>query len=309
MGKEGNFSRTAVLLLAFGSPRSLDEVAAFLERLMGKEPTAAHVADLQQRYQAVGGVSPLYETTMQQAAALERALRGRGIPVPVFAGMRYSHPLIAETLDEIKKRDISSIIPVSLSPYHSPATEEYYAEVRRIWAARHKGREIVQIADWHAHPLLCAAWAKRILEALGTTGGKKEAIPVIFTAHSLPIKVAANSSYIKQLEETIQGIIAKTGPLGWHLAFQSKGRGRDDWLGPEPATILEGIFTEGHRQAVICPIGFISDHLETLYDLDIVIKVWADKRGIEVSRIPCLNVAPELIEVLVQLVEGALGKT
>jgi ferrochelatase len=108
------------------------------------------------------------------------------------------------------------------------------------------------------------------------------------------------------VEETIEGILSITGPLRWHLAFQSKGRGEAVWLGPEPEAILKGLITEGYHKALICPIGFISDHLETLYDLDIALKEWAAVQGIEVIRTPCLNDAPELIEVLVQLVEEAI---
>ena len=307
MSRVGDLPSTAILLLAFGSPNSVDEVAAFLERLMGEKPAAAHVAELQQRYQAIGGASPLSETIMRQAAALREALAGRGRPLMAFAGMRYSRPLIAETLEEIRKRGISRIILISLSPYHSSfTTEGYYAEVRRIISPWNDGMELIPVAHWHAHPLLCAAWAERITQDMGHGTKKEKDIPVIFTAHSLPQKVADGSPYVRQLEETIQGIIQITGPLYWRLAFQSRGRGAEAWLEPEPTAILEGILSEGHRQAVICPIGFISDHLETLYDLDIVLKAWANKQGIEISRTPCLNDAPPLIEVFVQLVEQAV---
>jgi ferrochelatase len=307
MNKQGDPTHTAVLLLAFGGPRSLDEVAPFLERLMGKKPTAAQLAGLRQRYQAIGGASPLLETIMLQATALQRALTERGKPLMVFAAMRYSPPLIAETLEEIRKRGVSRIIPISLSPYHSSfTTEGYYAEVKRIISLWNDGMELVEVDNWHAHPVLCAAWAAKITEALETMGERKDAIPVIFTAHSLPIDVVANSSYVKQLEETIAGITAHLAGVSWHLAFQSRGRGAEQWLGPEPTAILEGILVEGRRQALICPIGFISDHLETLYDLDIVLKAWANKRGIEINRVPCLNDAPALIEIFVQLVERAL---
>jgi len=304
MSKAADLSRTAVLLLAFGGPRSLDEVAPFLERLMSKKPTPAQLAGLQQRYQAIGGASPLPETTMQQATALERALREKGKSLMVFAAMRYNPPLIVETLEEIRKRGVSRIIPIGLSPYHSSfTTEGYYAEVKRIFSTWNDGMELVEVDNWHAHPLLCAAWAAKITETLGKI---KDAIPVIFTAHSLPCDVASRSPYQQQLEETIKGIITITGPLRWHVAFQSRGRGGEDWLGPEPEKCLDELFAGGHRKAVICPIGFISDHLETLYDLDIALKAWADKRGMEIGRISCLNDAPELIEIFVQLVERAL---
>jgi ferrochelatase len=131
---------------------------------------------------------------------------------------------------------------------------------------------------------------------------------VIFTAHSLPKDIASVSPYAEQLEETIKGIIQITGPLRWHLAFQSRAGEKEKWLGPNPEMILNNLIKEGFQRALICPIGFMSDHLETLYDLDIALKAWADKQGIEIIRVPCLNDSPELIEVLVQLVEGVLPK-
>jgi len=307
MTREGDLSRSAIMLLAFGGPRSLDEVVPFMEQLMGKQPSSEQIEGLQRRYQAIGGASPLPETTRRQARALEKALKKTGRPLPVFVGMRHGHPLIAETLEEIRKRGISRIILVSLSPYRSAfSSEGYYDEVKRIVAGWDEGMELVEVDDWHALPSLCAAWAAKVAEAIGKMGTKKDEIPVVFTAHSLPQEVAAGFPYVRQLEETIEGIIRFAGPLRWRLAFQSRGRGGGVWLGPEPETCLEGLVAEGYQKILICPIGFIADHLETLYDLDIVLKAWADKQRIEITRVACLNDAPELIEILRQLAEGAL---
>ncbi|MCJ7664881.1 MAG: ferrochelatase, partial [Desulfobacterales bacterium] len=168
------------------------------------------------------------------------------------------------------------------------------------------GMELVEVDDWHAHPSLLAAWAAKIDEAIGRMGQKKDDIPVIFTAHSLPQAVVASSPYVRQLKESIEGIIRITGPLRWRLAFQSRARGGGAWLGPEPEQCLEGLAEDGLRKALICPIGFINDHLETLYDLDIALKEQAEKQGIEIVRVACLNDAPELIEVICQLAERAL---
>jgi ferrochelatase len=304
----GDLSQTAVLLLAFGGPRSMDEVGPFMERLMGKSPSPQQIEGLKQRYQAIGGASPLPEMTMRQARALEGALKGEEKPLPVFVGMRYAHPLIAGALEEIRKKGISRIILISLSPYRSTySSEGYYAEVRQTVAAWNEGVELIEADDWHAHPGLCAAWASKIGKATASRGERKAEISVIFTAHSLPKDVAASAPYHKQLEETIKGIIKIIGPLPWHLAFQSRGR-EGEWLGPEPEKVLEDLIKEGFQKALICPIGFISDHLETLYDLDIALTAWADKKGIEIIRTPCLNDAPELIGVLVHLVEKALER-
>jgi ferrochelatase len=305
-----NIARTAVLLLAFGGPRSLDEVGPFLEKLLGREPSPQHIEGLKKRYQAIGGGSPLPEMTLRQARALELGLTKKKWPVPVYCGMRYSQPLITEALEEIKEK-FSRLILISLSPYRSAfSLEGYYAEVKKIVASWEGNMDLIEVDDWHAHPGLCAAWAARITEAIGGMDEKKTEIPVIFTAHSLPKDTAAASPYEGQLEETIEGIIHLTGTLRWHLAFQSRAGERENWLGPEPEQILEDFNNnkEGFHKTLICPIGFISDHLETLYDLDIALKAWTDERGIEIMRVPCLNDAPELIEVLVQLMEGALVK-
>jgi ferrochelatase len=309
MTRGGDLSQTAVLLLAFGGPRSVDEVGPFMERLMGKNPSPQQIEGLQRRYQAIGGASPLPEMTVRQARALAGALKRRGPPLPVFVGMRYGQPLIAEALEEIKKEGTSRIILISLSPYRSTySSEGYYAEVKKTAATWDKGMEVVQVDDWYAHPGLCAAWAARINDTIEKMGQGKDEIPVVFTAHSLPNDVASNAPYQKQLEETIEGIIKITGPLHWHLAFQSRGQGGGEWLGPEPEKVLEDLIQEEFQKVLICPIGFIADHLETLYDLDIALKAWADKKGIEIIRTPCLNDAPELIEVLVQLVKETLEK-
>lgn len=308
MKAEADLRRTAVMLSAFGGPRSLNEVVPFLKRLMGKRPSPQQIEDLQRRYQAIGNASPLPETTLRQARALEAELKRRGKPLPVFVGMRYSQPLIAEALKEIDKKEITRLILISLSPYRSAYTSEgYYAEVKRIIAARHTEVALVPIDGWHAHPALCAAWAKRIEDTLGRTA-KREEIPVIFTAHSLPLAYATGSPYVRQLEETIEGIIRITGPVHWHLAFQSRAGEREKWLGPDPEKILEELSQEGRRKVLICPIGFIVDHLETLYDLDVALRGWATEQGIEVIRTPCLNDAPDLIGLLAHLVEGALPK-
>ncbi len=309
MIEENNFPRTAVLLLAFGGPRSLDEVAPFLERLMGKRPSPKQIEGLKRRYRAIGGASPLPEMTLRQARALEAELKKRGKILSIYCGMRYNRPLIAEALDAIKKEGVLRIILVSLSPYRSPFTaEDYYAEVKQVVAQWEGSMDLMQVDDWHDHPGLSAAWGARIAQGIERIGEVKEEIPVIFTAHSLPKDVALGSPYVRQLEETIEGITNIIGPLRWLLAFQSKGRSGGEWLGPEPEDVLEGLSQEGCRKALICPIGFIADNLETLYDLDIALKEWVDERGMEIVRVPCLNDAPVLIEVLAERVEGALEK-
>jgi ferrochelatase len=309
MHNEADLSRTAVLLLAFGGPRSVDEVGPFLKRLLGRKPSPGQIEGLQRRYRTIGGASPLPQMTLRQARAMEQGLKEKERPVPVYCGMRYSHPLITEVLEAIQKEEISRLILISLSPYRSLfSSEGYYAEVQQTTTQWGGKMDLIEVGDWHAHPGLCAAWARRIAEAIGNIGEREAEIPVIFTAHSLPKETASVSPYEQQLEETITGIIEIIGPLRWHLAFQSRAGAKGEWLGPDPEQILEDLIKEGFHRALICPIGFIADHLETLYDLDIALKAWGDEQGIEIIRVPCLNDMPQLIEVLVQLVEGTLPK-
>lgn len=299
--KSSDHRRNAVLLLAFGGPRSLDEIPEFLKLLMGRSPTLEQLAEVRRRYEAIGGRSPLPATTMRQQALLEEALAAKGIPLPISVGMRYTQPLIPDALQELKSEGAETVVLIPLTPYRSPYTSEgLYEEAKQ--AATSLGLRTIEPPDWQRHPLLCAAWAKKIQE------GKKDGdIPILFTAHSLPELVANRYNYQRQLEETIAGILAITGPLPWRLAFQSQRKG-EKWLGPCPEEVLQDLFKKGGGQVLVVPIGFITDHLETLYDIDIQLKDWGKVVGIEVIRVPCLNEAPELIALLCDLVERGLEK-
>jgi len=308
MEEKRNLRPTAVLLLAFGGPRTIDEVDWFLKQLLGVKSLGLQSERFKMRYRSIGGSSPLPEITLRQARALQERLKEKNLHLNVYVGMRYGHPLISEALEEIKKQKVSRIILVSLSPYHSPFTSEgYYREAKRIIVSWEEEIDSIQVNDWYKHPFLIKAWANNINKILKEISEGKEELPVLFTAHSLPQEMASSAPYVGQLRETIQGIISLTGPLEWQLVFQSRGRG-GTWLGPDPETILKKLYKNGYHKVLIVPVGFISDHLETLYDLDISLKDWASSRNMNIIRVACLNDSPELIETLAQLVKGALKK-
>lgn len=309
MGAERDLSRTAVLVLAFGGPRSLHEVDWFLERLLGEKPSTAQIEGLKRRYQSIGRASPLPGITLRQAKDLNERLREKELTLRVYAGMRYGHPLIAEALEEIRKEKASRIILLSLSPYRSPFTSEgYYEEAERVVGSWAQVVDLIKIDDWYAHPALCAAWANQIVDTLEETPETGEELPVIFTAHSLPQEAATRAPwYVEQLETTAKGIAKIIGLTRWQLAFQSQTRG-GEWLGPQPELVLQELSQQGYHKTLIVPLGFISEHLETLYDLDISLRDWAASQGITIIRVPCLNDSPDLIETLAQLVEGALRR-
>lgn len=303
-----NFSHTALLLLAFGGPRTLDEVTPFLNKLMGRRPSDRQVRECTVRYEAIGGGSPLPAITMRQASALRDVLTAEGYPVAVYVGMRYGAPSIDDAVTQMAKDETSRVVMCSLSPYRSPYTSEgYYEEAKKL--SYEKGMtNVVEIEPWYTHPSLQASWARHLERVAGEAGISIMNTPVIFTAHSLPLSVGASYGYVDQLHATIEGIRTLIGPLTWHLAFQSRGRGDEQWLTPTPETILEQLRDLGHKKAVVVPLGFVTDHMETLYDLDIALWKWAQSRGLEITRVPCFNDQSYFIRTLADVVNESLGE-
>jgi len=203
---------------------------------------------------------------------------------------------------------ISRVVMCSLSPYRSPYTSEgYYQEARRI--SYQKGvLNVVEINPWYAHPSLWAAWAEHLRRDSNGVEISLVNTPVLFTAHSLPLAIAASCRYVDQLRATIEGILTLMGPFTWHLAFQSRGREGAQWLTPTPEAVLEQLHDQGHRKTVVIPIGFVTDHLETLYDLDIILGRWARSRGQEITRVPCFNDRPYFISALADVVTDRLAE-
>ena len=307
MVKNHNFSRTAALLLAFGGPQALHEVGSFLEEVLGRKPSPHQIKTLKARYQLIGGSSPLPQITLRQGRALQNKLQQGGLPLVVHVAMRFGRPSIAEAVQTIAEQKVYRIILVSLSPYRSPFTSEgYYREVRDVVAKHHEGVDLLQVADWYDHPCLAAAWAQQMERTSGNLRKEQAVLPVIFTAHSLPQKATTDYPYVTQIEQTIARIVDIAGTLPWRLAFQSRGRGKGPWLGPDPEVVLEELRQVGYRSVLVVPVGFVTDHLETLYDLDVSLKQWAQARRMDIVRVPCLNDAPELIETLAQVVTETL---
>lgn len=295
-----------LLLLAFGGPRSLDEVEPFLTRLFrGRKPSSEQLEKIKDRYRLIGGRSPLPEITFKQAKALEKRLDAKGYPFQSYVGMRYGHPLIEETLSKIVEDGIHEVIALPMAPFRSRAsTGAYVEEVNQIKKNMGEMIEISFVEGWHLHPLLLGAIQERIEEGLMQfTAEERKRVHLIFSAHSLPKSLVENEPYVKDMEESVRGVLKKIEPHPWHIAFQSRGMGPEEWLGPDVASVLTELSRQKVREILVIPIGFVADHIEVLYDIDILYRGKAESMGMILKRTPSLNFSGRFIEALAAVVE------
>ncbi len=300
----------ALLVLAFGGPRSLDEVEPFLIRLFrGRRPSPEQIEKIKERYRLIGGSSPLPEITRAQAKRLEENLSKKGYSFKSYVGMRYGHPLIEKTLEEILRDGPEEIIAIPMAPFRSSAsTGAYVEEVQRILKTVNKGPKVSFVEGWHCSPLFVEAIRERIEEGLEEfPEDVRKRIHLIFTAHSLPKAIVEREPYIKDMEESVRRVLEGLGTFSWHIAFQSKGGGPEEWLGPDVESVLTDLSREKVAAVLIVPIGFVSDHIEILYDIDIVFRNKADSLGIPLKRTRSLNASDRFIEALANAVEGVPG--
>jgi ferrochelatase len=289
--------KQGVLLLAHGAPERVEDVESYLTLVRGGRPASPRIVEeVECRYQAIGGSSPLLAWTRAQAEALERMLA-----IPVFFGMRNWHPFIRETMDRVRDAGLDRIAAIALAPQFSELSVGLY--IRRTEEARREAgvaAEIVWARSFHDDPLLVEAFAEK-LEPLAA--GKK----VLFTAHSLPEKaLAGGDPYDHETRATAAAVAARLGLVDWDFAYQSQGLTDDRWLGPTVESCLDRYAAGGIREVVVCPIGFVCDHVETLYDVDVVFRNYAAARGISVVRPEALNGSGKFTAALAEVAKRCL---
>lgn len=295
----------ALLLLAFGGPRSLEEVEFLLTGLFGRKPSPKLLERVKERYRLIGGCSPLPAITERQAKALEERLNSRGYLFKSYVGMRYSQPLVEETLKEILQDGVKEVVAIPMAPFRSRfSTGAYKEELNRANKISGEKLKITFIEGWHSHPLFLQAVAERVEEELKQfTPEERRRVHLIFTAHSLPESVIGNDTYVDDMKESVDEVLKRVGPFPWHMAFQSKGGGTGRWVAPDVGSILVEINKIGVREVLIVPIGFVSDHIEVLYDIDILYKEKAESLGMTLERTQSLNVSDKFIEALATIVK------
>ncbi len=303
--------RIAVLLMAYGSPNSLDEVEPYYTNIRGgRRPSPENLRELVARYQRIGGRSPLLEITREQARALQAQL---GDGFRVYVGMKHWHPYIAEAVGEIRRDGLHRVIALALTPHSSRFSMDGY--IQRVHEAIQKSNatlDVTFVESWNDHPLYLRAVAEKMEAARQAFSANAwDEVQVIFTAHSLPERILqTNDPYPRELWETCEGVAALIGLNRWRLAYQSAGHTNEKWLGPYLLETLGAIAAEGRKarqRVLIAPIGFVADHLEILYDIDVECAERAQALGIELRRTESLNASPTFIAALAAIVRERLA--
>ena len=291
-----------VLVMAYGGPDSLDEVEPYLMDVRGYRATAPEIVqEVRQRYREIGGRSPILERTRAQAHAIESALNQQGQDFKAFVGMRHWHPFIQDTLAEMRSQRIDRTVGLVMAPHYSRMSiQAYFNKIEEA----NSGMQIARIHDWHLLPEYLEALAARVRAALERFPEAVQAeVPVIFTAHSLPERILEwGDPYPMQLLATTDALMERLGPRPHEFAYQSAAISTEPWLGPDASEVIERYAAEGRRHVLICPIGFVCEHVEILYDIDIVYQKLAKQLGIQLERIEMLNDEPEMIHGLAGLV-------
>jgi protoporphyrin/coproporphyrin ferrochelatase len=283
-----------VLLLAHGAPERVEDVEAYLARVRGGRMPEHVVREVEHRYAAIGGGSPLLRWTEAQAAALEQTLG-----LPVFIGMRNWLPTIDEAMQAVRAAGIEKLAAICLAPQYSDLSVGLY--MRRAEEARTAAGVTAEMSwarSFHDHPLLVEAFAERLAPV--ATPGRT----VVFTAHSLPERaLAADDPYDRECRATAGAVAARLQLTQWEFAYQSQGMTNDRWLGPTVESTLDRLTGE----VVVAPIGFVCDHVEVLYDIDVAFRNYAADRGLTLFRPESLNESPTFTAALAEVAQQCLA--
>jgi protoporphyrin/coproporphyrin ferrochelatase len=311
-----------VLVMAYGTANGPEDIERYYTDIRGgRAPSPAHLADLRARYEAIGNVFPLLDTTRVQAEGLVARLSDEGTPFRPFLGMKHSPPFIPEAVAQMRDEGVERAVGIVMAPHWSGMSVETYVE--RVLAAvadQGGGPAFSFVREYGAHPAFVRFLAARVAGALEDVPlAERSAAQVLFTAHSLPTRVVEDGSlrcktctcdgscrYRGGLQETAALVAGALGLESYGIAWQSAGRTSDPWWGPPVEESILDAAAMGHPAVVVCSAGFVADHLETLYDLDIEAKAIAEEAGIRFARTEMPNDDPAFLEVLADVVRDHL---
>lgn len=287
--------KKAVFLVGFGGPESLDEVPDFVASVLGRTPPERVTAGAVERYRTIGGGSPLPATTRRQAELVASELQQRGEPIPVYVGMLHADPTIEDAAAQIVAAGIEEVAVVSLAPYRCEVSTDAYEEAAR--KSLDGQVELNFATDWN----LAIPYVEALAVTLSQSLEKAPAgTPVVFAAHSLPVRmIEQGDPYVEQLQATASAVAERLGIEDWSVGYQSvSAAASEPWLEPAVEEIMDRLSERGAPAVMVDPIGFIADHVETLYDNDVEHRQHADEIGLEFYRCLCLNDHPGLIAAL-----------
>ncbi len=302
----------SVLLIAFGGPTRSEEIRPFLDNVTrGRRILPERIEEVAHHYEVIGGRSPFNELTFKQADGLRALLERNGIALPVFVGMRNWHPYLAETLAEMVEKRCQRAPGIILSSLQTEASWERYQE--NVAEARAKvgpaAPEVIYAQPWFDHPRFIEAVADRAAQALeALPSARRTDAPLVFTAHSVPVAMAERSPYVQQLTQASRLVAKRLGHDRWSIAYQSRsGSPSEPWLEPDIGRVVRELARDGAQDLVIVPIGFVVDHVEVLYDLDVEAREIAERSGIRFHRARAVNDHPAFIAMLADLVARRLA--
>lgn len=297
---------TAVLLMAYGSPRTPDEIEPYFTDIRGGRPPSPQVLKvLADRYARIGGKSPLNEITQQQAASLQKLL---DLEHPggfrVYTGMKHWHPFIADTVREIAGAGIDRVVGLVLAPHYSKKSiGEYEARILKAREATGAAFELEMVKSWYDEPAFVEFVAENLKAALEGWDTSDPGTCVFFTAHSIPARIVAEGDpYADQLADSAKVFADAAGVANYSTGWQSESTTGEPWLGPDILVRLGTFAEEGGRRALIAPVGFVADHLEVLFDVDVECVERAAELGIELRRIASPNADPRFVAALRDIV-------
>ena len=306
----------AVLLISFGGPEGPDDVRPFLANVLrGRRVPPARIEEVAHHYELFGGVSPITELTLRQADGLRTRLDKEGPHLPVYVGMRNWHPYLADTLRDMRQAGVRRAVGFILAAHRSYSSCEQYR--RNVVMARREIRdagvgdvEVTYVGDWHDHAGFVGACASRVQTARDTLPPPlRSRARLLFTAHSIPVSMAEKARYQEQLLDSARRIAAEVGCADWALVFQSRsGRPQDPWLEPDICDYLRAERAEGLEAVVICPVGFVCDHVEVLFDLDIEAAEVCREVGIEMRRAAAVNDDPQFLDLMADMVRRTVAR-
>ncbi|MBA2452592.1 MAG: ferrochelatase [Chloroflexia bacterium] len=308
-----------VILMAYGGPKSVEEVEPFLADIRGGRPTSQELIDeITERYRAIGGSSPILEITNAQSRGVEQALNNEkaaqaGINYKTYVGMRHWDPYINDVVPQMIADGVDEIAAIVMAPHYSRmSVGAYMGKLDKALSDQGVSMPVTQVRSWKDEPAFIDAVARKVTEALERhfTTEERASVPILFTAHSLPARILeSGDQYPQELQASVELVAEKLKPENYRFAFQSQGATADPWLGPTVEDTLQNMKDEGHRNVLLVPIGFVCDHVEVLFDVDIEHKGQAAELGIRMERSEMLNDDSGLIEAVSNAVRESVRES
>jgi len=298
---------TALFLMAHGAPNSVADIPLYLKNIRGGTDSSPEViAMIQKRYEKIGGSSPMLAITRGQARALEKFINRDRPEFKVYFGMRNWNPTIREAVRRMVDDGMKKVFAICLAPQYSTwSTERYFKSFKdSLREYQAEGLDVHYISSWCDHPCLTDAFAEKYEQAIEELRKKgRDRVYTIFTVHSIPsFSLEEGDPYAGEYEKTVRRIVERVQPYRWYMAYQSQGMIPVPWLGPTVEATLDKIARYGSKTVLVVPVGFVSDHIEILYDIDIDFKEYAKERKLDLYRTESLNLSPRFIEALAAVV-------